>query len=1030
MGRYLISSFIFLISLKVFAQSNEQKLFFGDLSARVIGPGIMSGRVSDLDVVNKNPQTFYVASAGGGVWKTVNGGDTFRPVFNDHTQSIGKVTIDQKNPETVWVGTGEPWVRNSVSVGTGIYKTTNGGNSWSFMGLPNSERISDIIIDPNNSDIVYVAVLGGLWSANDERGLYKTTDGGTSWTKVLYVDENTGATDITLDPEDSNIMYASMWDHRRSPDFFRSGGPGSGIFKSYDAGETWQKLTRDLPDGILGRMAIEVAPGNREKVYLTVEAENSEDNGLYVSENAGENWSKINDDFNITIRPFYYARLKVAPSNENVIYKAGVSLVVSEDGGKSFRPMDGTVHSDVHAIWIDQKDANIAIIGTDGGVYKTVNGAKTFSFFENIPISQFYHAAFDNEQPFNVYGGMQDNGIWVGPSTNRGGVKNSDWEFLSGGDGFHAFPHPEDNNLVYFSVQGGQLFKVNLKDGMPKQIRPYQSNGGPELRFNWNTPVVQSTYNPDRLYIGAQFLYRSNDGGDSWEQISADLTTNNPERQKQKLSGGLSIDNSSAENNTTIYTISESPKNSEVLWVGTDDGKIHVTSDGGESWEDLTENIPAHIPDHSWVSQISASTTNPKEVFVTIDNHREGDMSAYVLTSKDLGKTWQSLSTENLGGYALSIKQDWVNPNLLFLGTEFGLYISIDRGEHWHPFENNLPKVGIRDMAIHPEQNALVLATHGRGIAIIDDLRPLRQLTSQTLAATLTVFDSGTQPIHYTPNGPAIWYGGADTYLAAAENNNPKLAYYMSKRHTFGKMYVEIYNDKGELIRQQPAGKSAGINLVDLQMTHPKPKSAPTGNRVSLFGNIFGPALPEGDYQVKITKGKAEFNAEISLVKKENSIYSNEERQVQYETVMGLYDMIENVGYIYYASQGLIDQAQKIETDGKLAQSMGEYTNSLENLLGDLVYLGGDFYANEGANLSEEISQLYFQIQQYPGRPSKSQLAKMKSLKSRLAEVNRAFEKLVGTDLDAINKKINRRGLTQMSLMVFKEYKSSETGQK
>jgi photosystem II stability/assembly factor-like uncharacterized protein len=472
----LASTLIFPSSLT--AQEPIQ-VSFGDLRARAIGPAVMSGRISDIDGVHSNPKIIYIAAAGGGVWKSTSGGSSFRPVFDEHTQSIGHIAIDQQHPDTVWVGTGEPWVRNSVSVGDGIYVSTNGGTTWTHKGLKASEHIADVIVHPTNSSTVFVAVQGQLWSANPERGVYKTTDFGTTWEKVLYIDENTGCADLAMDPENPNILYAAMWDHRRSPDFFRSGGPGSGLYKSTDGGATWTELRNGLPEGMLGRMAVEIAPSDPNVVYLSVESEKSEQKGIYRSNDAGANWELTNIDFNSKVRPFYFSRLVVDPTNPDKVFKCGLNLTISEDGGKTFRTVGSGVHSDIHAIWVNPQNADIVYIGTDGGGYRSLDGGYLFEMFMDLPISQFYHVSVDDAKPFNVYGGLQDNGSWYGPSASPGGVENKDWRFSNWGDGFYSFRHPTDPNIVYSESQGGNLVRVNLADGQKKISNRFRQKENP-----------------------------------------------------------------------------------------------------------------------------------------------------------------------------------------------------------------------------------------------------------------------------------------------------------------------------------------------------------------------------------------------------------------------------------------------------------------------------------------------------------------------------------------------------------------------
>ncbi|HKK42752.1 MAG TPA: hypothetical protein VJ963_10115, partial [Bacteroidales bacterium] len=664
----VILSSIFISLLAGFSPLHAQitDLTFGDIEGRHIGPARMSGRISCIDAVNKNPSVVWVGTAGGGVWKSVNQGTSFKPVFDDYSQSVGTITIDQNHPDTVWVGTGEVWTRNSVSVGTGIYRTNNGGDKWEFMGLPKSERIGRIIIDPVNPDIVYVAVTGALWGDSEERGVYKTTDGGKIWNKMLYINPSTGCADMILDPGDPSVIYASMWDFRRKAYTFRSGGPGSGLYKSTDGGATWMKLQKGLPSDTLGRIALAVSNKGPGYIYALIESKKT---ALYRSPDSGNTWEMLSDQAMMGDRPFYFSLIVTDPLDPARIYKPGTSLWVSTDSGKVFQSASvtgGNYHSDVHALWISPVDNNLIYLGTDGGVYISADKGNTWRFVRCLPVSQFYHVSVDNEVPYNVYGGLQDNGSWMGPSSKPGGIRNEDWVNIGYGDGFYAYRDASDPDIIYSQYQGGRISRNNLRTGESKYLKPFPEEGIADLRFNWNTPVAFGRKS-GWLYIGSQFLYRSKDKGDTFEKISPDLTTNDPERQMQEKSGGLTIDNSTAENNTTIYSICESPLDENVIWAGTDDGNIQLTTDGGVTWTRLNDNI-AGLPPLAFISGIDADNFYRQAAWVTADAHRNGDMAPYVFFTGDLGKTWTALATGDIEGYCHVIKQDPVNRDLVFLG--------------------------------------------------------------------------------------------------------------------------------------------------------------------------------------------------------------------------------------------------------------------------------------------------------------------------------------------------------------------------
>ncbi|MFM9947840.1 MAG: WD40/YVTN/BNR-like repeat-containing protein [Saprospiraceae bacterium] len=1019
---------LLLLSLTgLHAQSDKLSGLLGSLRARHIGPAVMSGRISSLDVVNAKPEIIYIGAAGGGVWKSISGSADFRPVFDDYTQSIGKIAIDQNNPETVWVGTGEPWVRNSVSVGTGIYKTTDGGSNWKHMGLKDSERISDIVIHPKDPNTVYVAALGHLWNANEERGIFKTTDGGATWKKILYLDEHTGGSDLEIDPENPDIVYAAMWSFRRLPWTFDSGFNGkSGLYKSTDGGATWNLAHNGLPQETLGRLAVAVAPSKSNVVYLTVECKSKDKKGLYLSEDKGGSWKKISNDFNTTVRPFYFSRMVVDPKNDSIVMKCGLNMIITEDRGDRFRAIDGTVHSDIHDVWIDPNNTKHLIIGTDGGAYESFDRGSSFKMWMNLPLSQFYHVSVDDEKPFNVYGGLQDNGSWYGPSRKAGGITNSDWKNSFGGDGFYSFRHPTKKEFIFSEYQGGNFVRYNSKTGVAKEIKPYPAVGEAEFRFNWNTPIHLSPTNTDRMYFASQYLFMSNDLGDTWKRISPDLTTNNPEKQKQKQSGGLTIDNSTAENHCTIYAIAESYKDGNIVWAGTDDGNLQVTANAGGSWSNVTGNLGG-LPANTWVSYIEPGRFDKNTAFATFDGHRTGDMKTYVYKTTDLGKTWKSLATPQIEGYAYCIRQDLVNPELLFLGTEFGLYISVDGGANWARFENNLPKVAIHDMVIHPRDPSLVLATHGRGVILLDDITPLRQLSLEVMKAPLHFFELAPTVLR-DPGAGGNWFGGSGNYVAGNPPSSAQIAYYMSKRHTFGKMDIEIWKD-GKLLRTIPAGKSAGINVVEMPTSMEKPKAPPTNNRMALFGSLFGPNLEAGKYDVKVIKGKDTYTSTFTLATDPESVYSDAERKLQRETTLGLYNMSEQLAYIYHVFGDVEKKAGALgSTKGKLKKTLDLLIQKAKTGKDTLVALGGDFYVDEDERLGERISDLYRQVSSYPGQPSNSQLQRTAILKAEMTALQKRFDAFLSKDLAEANKALAAAKMTPITHNTFEAFKSADSG--
>jgi photosystem II stability/assembly factor-like uncharacterized protein len=996
---------------------------FGAIEARHIGPAAMSGRISAIDGSALDPRILYVGSAGGGVWKTTNGGNTFKSVFDEYTQSIGTITIDQARPDTVWVGTGETWVRNSVSVGTGIYRTTDGGETWKAMGLENTEHIGRIAIDPKNPSTIYVAALGHVWNDNEERGVYKSTDGGATWRRTLYVDAKTGCADLEVDPKNPKIVYASMWQFRRTAWSFSSGGPGSGLFKSTDGGETWKRLTKGLPEGELGRIAIAIAPSKPEVVYATVEAEKS---AIYRSDDRGENWEKGSSDFSVIVRPFYFAHLVVDPKDHLRLYKPGLSLSVSKDGGETFSSPfgeGGNVHSDLHAIWIDPTNPTHLTVGTDGGVYTSVDRGNSWRFIRNLPVSQFYHVTLDMQTPYNVYGGLQDNGSWRGPSATSGGIRNSDWHNVGFGDGFQTIADPFNNDIVYCESQGGDIIRRNLKTGEFKDIKPVAEEGEKELRFNWNTPIMQSP-RPGVMYMGSQFLHRTTDRGESWVRVSGDLTTNDPAKLKQLKSGGLTVDNSSAENHCTIFTISESPLDSTLVWVGTDDGNVQVTGDGGRNWTNVRPNITG-LPANTWCSGIEASHHDRSTAYATFDGHTTGDMKSYIYRTTDLGKSWQSLATDSVRGYAHVVREDQVNARLLFVGTEFGLYVSIDGGMQWARFTGNLPQVAVRDIAIHPRESDVVLATHGRGVIIIDDITPLRNMTPDVLAAKIAILPS--RPSVNTLSTFGQGWEGDDEFVGRGPTDAAVITYYMRDRHVFGDFKVEIADSTGNLIATLPGGKRKGINRVIWAMQMKPPKVAPTPGTESRF--VSGPTVAEGNYIVRILRGKDTTIGSLKIVGDPKSPHSAEDRAFRHTTVMKLYAMQGDLAFIADAVVGARDQA-KARSDSRpagdpLAGGLTEISEKLDTLYHRLVATSEGWLARE-EQLRERVIDLYSSVSGYAGRPTESQLARMKILESNISEAERELQSIIGPPLQKINTDLQGRGKEPIKLLTREEFDKKE----
>ena len=993
------------------------------LGARNIGSATMSGRIAALTAVKENGRiTVYVGAASGGVWKSVNGGTTFKPMFDKQTaQSIGAIAIDPKAPKTVWAGSGESWTRNSVSIGDGIYKSTDGGENWTNMGLKESERIAKILIDPNDGNIVYVCVPGKLWSDSEDRGLYKTMDGGTTWNKILKGSNlSTGCSMISMDPANPKTIYAGMWDFRRKGWTFRSGGEnstapsGSGLFVSSDGGATWKDLdersSQGLPAKPWGRVAVTVAPSKPEVVYALIESNRS---ALFRSDDGGRTWQERDRSNWMVWRPFYFGNLIVDPKNENKIYKPDLVLIMSEDGGKSFSTISQSAHGDFHDVWSDPDNTDHLIAGDDGGIWYSYDGGNTWWKGYNLPISQFYHVSVDQADPYHVYGGLQDNSVWTGDSQYPGGITNSRWENLLGGDGFWAFADPSDPNYVYAESQGGFVGRVNHSTLEARFIKPEPNYGEGKLRFNWNTPIHLSPNEKGTIYIGAQFLFRSRDHGQTWDRISPDLTTNDPEKQKQEQSGGVTVDNSYAEMHTTIYSISESPREAQTIWVGTDDGNLQITRDAGKSWTNVVANVP-DLPKASWVSWVEASLYDPGTAYAAFDRHTFGDMTPHVYKTTDYGKTWTPIVSADNGvrGFAHVIKEDTVSPNMLFLGTEFGLWISLDSGKQWAQYRGrDFPQVPVCDIVVHTRESDLVIATHGRGIWIIDDISPLRKLTPEVMAKDAGFLPG--KPPQQRLNANGGWAEGSAMYSGPNPPDAAVITYYQKKRHIFGRMKIEILDAQGKLVDTLPPNNRRGISRVGWPMRLKAPRVPPAAS--AAFEASQGPRVLPGTYTVKMTRGKDTFSTQLNVVLDPRAKFSAEDRRQEFEAAMRVYNLLGDMSFdvdrINGVHDALLARAAALKGDPSLAKRLNETAQKVEALRAKIVATkeGGAITGEE--RIREKTTALYGAILNYEGRPGDYQMARIDSLKKELDDVRTEFESLLAKDFPVVNKSLKQRKL-------------------
>lgn len=838
-------------------------------SYRSLGPSRQGGRVVDIAAIPSQPYTFYVATASGGLWKTINNGTTFEPLFDDQSLiSIGDVAVAPSAPNIVWVGTGEANNSRSCYWGDGLCKSEDGGKTWKNMGLKESHHIGRIVIHPENPDIVYVAALGHLYSFNEERGLYKTTDGGTTWEKVLYINEKVGVVDVAMDPNEPNTLYAASYEKQRLPWHFEEGGPGSALYKTTDAGKTWTKLSGGLPSGKIGRIGLDIFKKDSHVIYATIENANKRPpteeekkqaerrkmkpqeraigGEVYRSDDGGKTWKKMNsskDD--IGGHPgYYYGQIRIDPNDDKVIYVLSIMLYSSTDGGKTWgkeravNAASGT-HSDHHALWIDPENSEHMILGNDGGLYVTYDRGKSWDFYDNLPLGQCYALGVDMEDPYCVYTGLQDNGSWKGPSNSLGRqITLDDWQSVGGGDGFYNKVDPNDSRWLYNESQFGNIQRVDQKLGVTKNIRPQQRTDKP-FRFNWSSPIFISPHNSQIIYFGGNVLFRSLDRGDNWQEVSPDLTTNNP----QKIAGRGNIQY------CTITTISESPLTAGVIWVGTDDGKIHLTKDGGANWIDLTQKIAeAGVPVDYWVSRLLASNFEEGTAYLSKTGYRRDDFRPFLYKTTDFGANWTSIAG-NLPNEPINVVvEDTKNPHLLFVGTEMAVYVSIDGGESWVRMKNNMPTNGVHDLLIHPRENDLIIGTHGRGI-FITDISPLQEMNEKILAESVYLFK--IEPKRQRVSRGSRSLSGHRHFTAPNEPDGLVIYYYL-KDKVDEDVKITITDPYGEEINKFKEKAKAGMNRVVWNMRRPltKEEMEQMGQRPFQFRGPRGKLVPAGEYVI------------------------------------------------------------------------------------------------------------------------------------------------------------------------------------
>jgi len=1034
----LIISIVFFSTLS-FAQI-DTSLFKG-ISARSIGPAGMSGRIASIDAVISNPNIIYAGTATGGVWKSTDGGTTWKPIFDKQpVSSIGAVAIYQANPSIVWVGTGESNIRNSAGVGRGVYKSLDGGKTWIDLGLKKTETISKILLDPTDPNVAYVGALGTNWGATKARGLYKTTDGGKTWKNILYVNTETGVGDMVMDPNNPNKLIVSMWQHHRWPWFFKSGGPGGGVYMTVDSGKNWKKLTSKdgFPEGELGKVGLAIAPGRTNIVYALVEAKKSV---LLRSEDGGYKWKVVNKKKGVNVRPFYFGRIAVNPVNENIVYRIEFNLRASEDGGKTFKRIQGNIHVDNHAFWIHPNGEYI-IAGNDGGIAISHDRGQTWRFVTNLPLSQFYHIAVDNAIPYHVYGGLQDNGSWRGPNTSFAGpgIYNFQWQNLGGGDGFDTRPDPDNSNAGYSMSQEGWLGYYNLDTKDRRTIKPTVSNI--KDRYNWNAALAIDPFNPSTIYYGSQFVHKSIDKGLTWTIISPDLTTNDSTKQKQAESGGLTRDVTGAENYTTIISISPSRVKQGVIWVGTDDGNIQVTKNGGKSWNNVSNYLIEEkmMPKFTWIPRVKASKHDAATAYVVANDYRRHNWKKYVFVTHNYGQTWTNIAKKNIDGFARTIVEDPIDKNLLFLGTEFGLYYTIDAGNHWTKWTKGFPTVPVLGLKIQERESDLVIGTYGRGIYIIDDISPFRELSKKLLKSKSHLFKVNNAYLYrfYGAGQPPTYGAGSTAFRGKNRRFGTFFTYYLQMPDSVKKLVgtkkekkavVKIMKSDSTVIRTYKGTMKNGINRITWDLREkafksPFRKDKPGEDRG-------GQSVLPGTYIVQITAGGQKLSSKFEVKPDPRFKFDEVVAKGNYNFNQKIGKLTNKVADAYKQIGKTLKSISTFETLSKNIDSTKTKTlkKNAKVLKKKLKTLRIKFvpnkdrtgYWDETGILISELGNLRFINMHTSGLPAQNAKVKFEKVNKLANELFSKYNSLYKTDVKNFEEKVKGSGFTIFNK--FKEIK-------
>ena len=980
---------------------------------RAVGPAVFGGRVVDVAGIPGNPNIFYVAHSSAGLFKTTNGGITLESVFNDgNTLSIGAIAVSPENPDVVYVGTGEGTVRNSASFGDGVYKTMDGGKTWKNLGLRDSERFARMAISPLHPEIVFAAAMGHEWGPNKERGLYRSTDAGSTWKQVLFVNETTGASDVALDPVNPNVIYAGMYDYIRRPWGFRGGGPGGGLYKSSDGGDTWVRLTdpalhNGLPGGIVGRVETSVSRSNPNVVYAMVE---SREGILWRTDDAGAHWRVASNDRRINPRPFYFSYVKVDPTDENRIYCMAPDPMISEDGGKTFEPISyWKVFGDAHVMWIDPTNPSRLMIGSDGGIFISNDRGLNWDFINNQPMAQAYHVAVDMEDPYNILGGFQDHEMWRGPNErwNETGVRGADWRRMrEHADGEFLAVDPRDPNAIYYVGQG-DMTRYDARTHEERYISPYPvlsmgtGDNMMKYRFNWNPPILMSHFNPDVVYHGAQVVFKTTDGGYSWKAISPDLTTNNPE--EEKLSGGpITPDNSTAEFHCTIVSLAESASDPKTLWAGTDDGNLQLTRNGGDTWTNVIANVPG-LPPESWVSSVNTSFSDPGTVYASFDRHQMNDFASYAYISRDLGKTWRRISN-GLSGYVHIIAGDPKQPHLLYAGTELGLFVSFDDGENWTDLRLGLPHLPVYDFVVHPRDNDLVIATHARGFYVLDDATPLQQL-AEAREKKIALFPPTRGTRHNVWSDTSTL--GDRVWVAQNKPYGSVISYYLSEAAPETKVKLTILDSGGRVLRKMDGPGAAGVNRTSWNL-----QEDPRLDQRRDFENAWPDPHLAG---VRVLPGKFAVRLEALGETQEQNFEVRLDPNVhpKQEDLAELYKASKQLIGMQYSMDATLERIRRIDAhleDFAKSAPNSDLAKQAEAIRESLAAVRADLepprFDPEHLNLVPRIRELATEVSNYSGRPTMAQQEYIGVFGGQLHQVLARVDEVIEKQLKPLNEQL------------------------